>query len=147
MSSRRTGVGAEKTYTTAETWVNCSLRNDGSLFTPGEAIWTRELPGELHTRFLNQPDESKRDFFEKLEEQLWNSSTEVFHLMGEVLYFHYLPFTNTTAHKRQRIQQVLGWSPSPVYSWSLRANSARNSRISTSALSLACCSAKAAFPF
>ena len=114
MSSRRTEAGAEKTYAAAEAWVNCALRNDGSLFTPGEPIWTRELLRELHTRFLNQPDESKRDFFEKLEEQLRNSPAEVFQLMGEVMYVHYLPLTNNTAHKRQRIQQVLGWSPSPV---------------------------------
>ena len=114
MSSRRTEAGAEKTYVAAEAWVNCALRNDGSLFTPGEPIWTRELLRELHTRFLNQPDESKRDFFEKLEEQLRNSPAEVFQLMGEVMYVHYLPLTNNTAHKRQRIQQVLGWSPSPV---------------------------------
>ena len=114
MSSRRTEAGAEKTYAAAEAWVNCALRNDGSLFTPGEPIWTRELLRELHTRFLNRPDESKRDFFEKLEEQLRNSPAEVFQLMGEVMYVHYLPLTNNTAHKRQRIQQVLGWSPSPV---------------------------------
>lgn len=114
MSSRRTEAGAENTYAAAEAWVNCALRNDDSLFTPGEAIWTRELLGELHTRFLDQPDESGRDFFEKLEEQLWNSPAEVFQLMGEVLYVHYLPLTNNAAHKRQQIERVLGWSPSPV---------------------------------
>ena len=114
MSSRRTGAGAQSTYAAAEAWVNCALRDDGSLFTPGEAIWTRQLLGELHSRFLNQPDESNRDFFVKLEEQLSNSPPEVLQLMGEVMYIHYLPLTNNAANKLQRIQQVLGWSRSPV---------------------------------
>ena len=114
MSSRRTDAGAQRTYAAAEAWLNCALRNDGSLFTPGETIWTRQLLGELHTRFLNQPDESNRDFFEKLEEQLSNSPPEVLQLMGEVMYIHYLPLTNTAANKLQRIQQVLGWSRSQV---------------------------------
>ena len=114
MSSRRTDAGAEKAYTAAEAWVNCALRNDGSLFTPGEAIWTRQFLGELHARFLDQPDESGRDFFVKLQEQLSGSASDVYQLMGEVLYVHYLPLTYNTAHKRQQIEQVLGWSPSPV---------------------------------
>ena len=114
MSSRRTEAGAEKTYAAAEAWVNCALRNDGSLFTPGEAIWTRELLGELHTRFLNQPDESGRDFFVKLQEQLSGSSTsDVYQLMGEVLYVYYL-ILSKSGNKQQKIEQVLGWSPSPV---------------------------------
>ena len=114
MSSRRTDAGAQSTYSAAEAWVNCALRNDGSLFTPGEAIWTSQLLGELHARFLNKPDESSRNFFEKLEEQLLNSPPEVLQLMGEVMYVHYLPLTNSAANKLEQIQQVLGWSPSPV---------------------------------
>ena len=114
MSSRRTDAGAQSTYQAAEEWVNCALLDDGSLFTPGEAIWTRQLLGELHARFLNRPDESNREFFEKLEEQLSNSPPEVLQLMGELMYVHYLPLTITAAYKLQRIQQVLGWSPSPV---------------------------------
>ena len=103
MSSRRTEVGAEKTYAAAEAWMNCALRTDGSLFTLGNAIWTREFLGELHNRFLDQPDESDRDFFVKLQEQLSSSISDVYQLMGEVLYVYYL-ILSKSGNKRQKIE-------------------------------------------
>ena len=112
MSARMTVDGAEGTYAVAEMWVDNALRKDDSLFTPGKAIWTRELLGELHERFLNHPDEGDRSFFEKLEDQLANSPSEVYQLMGEVLYIHYLILVNR--NKRNLIRQVLEWSPNPV---------------------------------
>lgn len=63
MSSKRTGQFAQETYAAAKAWVDCALRTEGSLFTPGKAIWTRDLLGELHERFLDQPDVGKGDFF------------------------------------------------------------------------------------
>lgn len=91
MSARNTGVEAEPVYAAAQQWVNCALRSDDSLFTPGQEIWTTELLGELHTRVLNRPDEGPGEYLEKLERQLTDSSREVYQLMGEVLYLHYLP--------------------------------------------------------
>ena len=113
MSSRRTEAGADKTYAAAEAWVNCALRDNGSLFTPDKVIWSRELLGELHARFLDQPDESGRDFFIKLQEQLSGSTAAVYQLMGEVLYVYYL-ILSKSGNKQQKIEQVLGWSPSPI---------------------------------
>ena len=113
MGSRRTKGNDHKTYAAAKAWVDCALRTDGSLFTPGKAIWTRELLGELHSRFLNQPDESGRNFFVKLEEQLSGSATEVYQLMGEVMYIYYLILARA-GNKKERIEQVLGWSPTPI---------------------------------
>ena len=69
MGSRSTRNGAESAYKATEAWVDHSLRSDDSLFTPGTAIWSRELLGELHSRFLDRPDESKRAFLEKLQDQ------------------------------------------------------------------------------
>ena len=69
MGSRSTRVGADSAYRAAEAWVNRGLRSDDSLFTPGTAIWSQELLGELHSRFLDRPDESKRQFLEKLQDQ------------------------------------------------------------------------------
>ena len=66
MSARMTVDGAEDTYAVAEMWVDNCLRRDDSLFTPSKPIWTRELLGELHARFLNNPDEGGRRFEEKL---------------------------------------------------------------------------------
>ena len=113
MSSKRTGQFAQETYAAAKAWVDCALRTEGSLFTPGKAIWTRDLLGELHERFLDQPDVSKGDFFEKLEQQLSVSTAAVYQLMGEALYIHYLPLSSP-ADKQGRIERVLNWSPEKV---------------------------------
>ena len=90
MGTKILGEGAEKVYNAAQEWVEQALRRDGSLFTPGEKIWSREWLGQLHQRFLNNPDESRTSFDEKLRRQLDGSPPEVYQLMGEVLYFHYL---------------------------------------------------------
>ena len=113
MGAKITSGGAEKVYAAAKQWVDCALRTDGSLFTPGKEIWTCELLGELHTRFLDRPDEGDRNFFEKLKEQLAESPEEVYQLMGEVLYVYYLILARA-GNKQQQIEQVLGWSPTPV---------------------------------
>ena len=112
MSARRTEDAARQTYQAAERWVNQALRSNGSLFTPDAAIWTPELLGELHTRFLNQPDEGTGNFIEKLKQQLSGSPAAVYQLMGEVLYVSYLILANK--NKQPHIETVLGWSPEPV---------------------------------
>ena len=110
MTARVNWDGVEAAYAAAETWVDRGLRNDDSLFTPGRAIWTRELLGELHRRFLDRPDEGNGSFLDKLEAQLEGSPPEVYQLMGEVLYVHYLLLDpNAPA-----VRRVLGWSQHPV---------------------------------
>ena len=112
MGSRKTHKGVEKVYAAAKAWVNRALRSDDSLFTPGKPIWTRELLGELRQRFLDQPDEGSDSFVEKLERQLGSSPPEVYQLMAEVLYFHFLiVWTKTTANEQRVIENVLRWSP------------------------------------
>ncbi len=110
MGSRVTGDGVEGVYSAAGAWVDRGLRSDDSLFTPGAEIWSRDLLGELHSRFLNRLDEGSRSFLEKLRDQLEGSPAEVYQLMGEVLYVHYLLLDSN----EQAFRTVLGWSPSPV---------------------------------
>ncbi len=110
MTARVTWDGVESAYAAAGAWVDCALRADGSLFTPGKPIWTRELLWELHRRFLDRPDNSDRTFLEKLEIQLADSPAEVYQLMGEVLYVHYLLLDPN----EQAIGTVLGRSSAPV---------------------------------
>ena len=110
MTARVTWDGVESAYAAAGAWVDCALRADGSLFTHGETIWTRDLLGELHRRFLNRPDDSKSPFLQKLEVQLSGSPAEVCQLMAEVLYVHYL----LLHPNEQAIRTVLGRSPAPV---------------------------------
>ena len=113
MGSRMTGPEAEKVYEAAQMWVDCALRKDDSLFTPGEPIWSSKWLGELHTRFLDRPDEGEGTFYDKLRDQLADSPPEVYQLMGEVLYAHYLTFIRV-GDKQGQIEQVLGWSPEPT---------------------------------
>ena len=113
MSARHTGDIAERTYQAAELFKANALLGDDSLFTPGTPIWTPELLGELRTRFLDRPDTGDRDFFSKLAQQLADSPPEVYQLMGEVLYIHYLILFNA-GDKRRKIETVLGWSPNKV---------------------------------
>ncbi len=113
MGSRLTGDGVEKVYAAAGKWVESALRTDDSLFTPGKSIWSSRWLGELHERFLNQPDEGNRNFFEKLGDQLEGSPAEVYQLMGEVLYVHYLILAKV-GNKQQQIKRVLERSRAPV---------------------------------
>ena len=115
MGARIMGGGAEKVYSAAGKWVEHALRTDGSLFTPGKSIWSSRWLGELHQRFLNHPDESSASFLDKLRAQLEGSQPEVYQLMGEALFFHFLIVsTKNSTHEQQVIDRVLGWSRSPV---------------------------------
>ena len=117
MSSRKTGGGVEKVYEAAQKWVDCALRTDDSLFTPGKAIWTSRWLGELRERFLDRPDEREGGFYEKLKTQLEGSPPEVYQLMGEVLYLHFLiiwPAAMKGSTKEAQVNQVLGWSAQDI---------------------------------
>ena len=106
---------ADNVYEAARKWVDSALRTDGSLFTPGEPIWSSRWLGELHERFLNKPDVPGDGFLRKLERQLANSPPEVYQLMGEALYVHFLIVTTQNSKNEQKvIDTVLGWSPSPA---------------------------------
>ena len=115
MGTRITGDGEERVYAAASAWVDVALRTDDSLFTPGKAVWSSRWLGELHERVLNHPDESDDESLAKYRRQLANSPPEVYQLMGEVLYFHFLIVTTKNSAREQKvIDTVLGWSPSPV---------------------------------
>ena len=113
MPARYTGKGEENVYAAAQKWVNRALRNDDSLFTPGKAIWTRELLGELRECYLDSPDTSSRSFYDKLRDQLAGRSPEVYQLMAEVLYAHFLIIWHTgmtSTTKKRHIDETLEWS-------------------------------------
>ena len=118
MGTRKTGEGVERVYAAAEKWVERALRTDGSLFTPGKAIWSSRWLGELRERFLGNPEALKGpQFFEKLEPLLKGSPAEVYHLMGEVVYVTYLIAWRGAlggGRKKQQIEQLLAGAPSSV---------------------------------
>ena len=112
MGSRKTHEGAERVYAAAEKWIDCALRNDDSLFTPGKPIWSRECLVELRDRFLERPEVGDGDFYEKLKTQLKGCSTEAYQLMAEVLFVHFLFISERRMGgntKKGKIEQTLGW--------------------------------------
>ena len=115
MGSRLTASGTERVYAAADMWVKRALWVDDSLFTPGKPIWSKEVLGEVHRRFLEDPDDSGDSFLEKLERQLKGSPAQVYQLMGEALYIHFLYVaTKNSTNEQNRINEVLSWSPLPV---------------------------------
>ena len=116
MGSKKTGGGVENVYTAADLWVERALRSDDSLFTPGKPIWSRRWLDELRERFLDRPDVAGDSFMQKLERQLETCLPEIYQLMGEALYVHFLIIWTTGAggmkriNKIARINQVLEWS-------------------------------------
>ena len=112
MGSKKTGNSTENVYAVAGEWIERALLNDDSLFAPGSAIWTAERLAELRRRFLDQPDESGDNFYVKLERQLRESEPEIYQLMGEVLYVHFLIIWESSMRsktKKDRVERVLAW--------------------------------------
>ncbi len=110
MGSRKTG--AENVYEAARKWVDCALKDDGSLFTPGKAIWSLQLLKRLREMFLDSPDVGDGNFFTVLEKQLEGGAPQVYQLMGEALYAHFLIIWKDAMKpdtKKNNVERVLGW--------------------------------------
>ena len=118
MGSRRTGDGVERVYAAADMWVECALRRDDSLFRRGRPVWSRRWLGELRERFLDRPEEFRGPrFLERLGPLLADSPPEVYQLMGEALYVAYVFVWKGAVgglRKKENVDRVLGWSPTPV---------------------------------
>ena len=117
MGSKKTGGGVENVYKAAELWVERALRSDDSLFTPGVPIWSRRWLGELRERFLDRPEVGQGSFYDKLRQQLEGSTSEVYQLMGEVLYVHFLIIWRGGMRrdtKENRIAGILEWSEQQI---------------------------------
>ena len=118
MGSRKTIVGVGRVYQAADAWKACALLADDSLFTPGEAIWSAKWLRELRMRFLDGPGAVEgQDFFQRLETQLAGSPPEVYQLMAEALYVHFLILWRGALKgetKADHINRVLQWSDRPV---------------------------------
>ncbi|UTM56694.1 AAA family ATPase [Photobacterium sp. CCB-ST2H9] len=86
------------------------LIQEGSLFT-NHAVWTASTCEELIHHFVNNLDEGKGDFYEKLEVQLTNTSAEAKVLASEMLWLMFLcPSNMGPTSKRMNIERVFSWS-------------------------------------
>lgn len=117
MGSRRERQGAGSMYVAAEAWVESCLRADDSLFTPRTAIWTPHWLSELRQVFLDNAGDIEGDFYTRLRAQLAGSPPEVYQLMGEVLFVHFLILNRdamTPATKAEKINLIMGSSANPI---------------------------------
>jgi hypothetical protein len=117
---------AQPIYDAAARFVDAALRGNDSIFTPGSPIWTAANVEDLYHRFVERPDTSNRGFLEKFQDQLAGTTPgatplapaapEVYQLAGELIYVHLLIAAGNIGGqaKRQLINTVLGWSPTPV---------------------------------
>ena len=90
MGAKKTIPSVENVYTVAGHWVECALRKDDSLFTPGKPIWSPALLQELRSHFLERPDLGEGGFYDKLRQQLEDCSPEAYQLMAEALFVQFL---------------------------------------------------------
>ena len=100
----------EQILIAADTWRKRCLETPGSLFEE-RPLWTRENFEELHELYVENPDEGKDDYIEKLEKQLKPGSQDAKCLMAEMTWVVYLIDSHTRADtKLERIATVWKWS-------------------------------------
>lgn len=119
MGSRLTGSGNAKAYIAALRWVHHALQSDGSLFTSGKPIWSRERLAESR----NALDSVGAGIFvESLRQQLAEdqSPPEVCQLMAEALYIYYIASSAGYDTKTNNINRLLALSEQPEIPVNLR---------------------------
>lgn len=113
--ARRTGESARRIYEAAAQFVAEGLGRDGSLFTPGKAIWTATVAEDLDARFVRRPDESADAFLPKFQRQLAGAPAETIQFAAELIFVHLLISDQLKRDtKSALIHTVLAWSPSPI---------------------------------
>src|SRR5450759_1472246 len=94
-------------------WREVALLGDGSVFT-SKHLWTDANLAELNRYFIQNMDESDRQFLEKLHDQLEPSSPSAKQLAAEMMWLMYLcPSSLKSTHKREVIQKMWSWSGEP----------------------------------
>jgi 5-methylcytosine-specific restriction enzyme B len=111
LTPRRPDPAADAAHRASRIIAPQCLAQDGSLFTPGQPVWTLAHADQLYTHYVMAPDESKAGFLEKLEQQLSHCTPGAVQLAAELLYVNVLPLADQKpATKKKLVQQVLGWA-------------------------------------
>ena len=94
-------------------WKEVALLSDEAVFAQ-EPVWTLPYIQDLKRYFIDQPDEGKDSFLDKLEKQLGSTEPEVKQLAAEMLWVIYLcPDNITKPRKIGNIRLVWEWSGEP----------------------------------
>jgi hypothetical protein len=91
-------------YVAARRFVDEGLRKDGSLFAPGQVIWTAANVRDFSRRYVEIYDSSQGTFDEKLRRQLAGANRDVAQLVGELLFVHALA---TVKMKRKTVEELI----------------------------------------
>ena len=83
-----------------------SFERDGSLFRPGEAIWTPENLGRLHAAYVGQADEGDDDYWTKLGKQLDGLPAGCVDLMAEMQFVQTLGAMNPPIKAETILEQM-----------------------------------------
>ena len=107
--------GKDRIYEVAQRFIDATLKNNDSLFTPGKEVWSTTVIDDLYERFIEKPDESSDSFEVKFKRQLEGAPAATFQLAAEMVYFHLMPSVSTTGDtKRRLVDEILSWMPDPA---------------------------------
>jgi 5-methylcytosine-specific restriction protein B len=103
-------AGAELIYEVAQLFRKRCLESSESLLWLDTHAWTAENMQKLWHAFVDNPDVSKRSFYEKWEDQLAGESEDVHKIAADVTAFYYLfPYDIGKEQKLERVGRVIGW--------------------------------------
>src|SRR5690625_1884200 len=99
-----------KIYEMANLWKENSLLDDRGVLWTDESIWSNENLYKFRRAFIENPDETKNTFFEKLNFQLEHEDESVIKYTLELLYLYYLiPVRITYQKKLSNLEMVASW--------------------------------------
>lgn len=103
--------GRDLIYAAAERWRDEAVRRDGSLFTPGKAIWTPANLKDTEPRLAISPSPTDK-FQQKLATQLSGAPAEQVQLYAEATYLYFLPTLGTLGKaKRSSLKLIQAFAP------------------------------------
>ena len=99
---------AEPLYHVLDRWVEECLRGNGSLLSPGEEVWTEANLLEMKSIWIDNPDESDRDFATKAADEFAGASRQAKLLAAEIRAVQLMPMAEVSAEsKRKEIDELL----------------------------------------
>lgn len=100
----------KKIYEIINIWKENSLLNDKGIIWTDENLWSNENLYKFRIAFIEQPDESQKSFYEKLQNQLTGEEESVYKYTIELLFLYYLVPTRTTYEtKINKLETVANW--------------------------------------
>ena len=92
-------------YKAAEEWRNNCLLKDGSMFFPGEKLWTKEnFINGMQKHWIDNITAGEGDFWGKLEIQLQKAPDELRKLMAETIWF--LQLVNSKRKTKDTLENI-----------------------------------------